>query len=168
MNLYKNKIALLLVLGLSSFINAALPSNISELVETSAPAVVNITSRKEVKMQNSLRGFDEFERFFGIPRGRGFPQPPHARTAGIGWDPRVRSRKFPELERHPKQATHFSLSLSPFVVVLVPEQIPCIKTKKKKPFEDPPPGLVKKEHQAWGATELASASLGRRATLECA
>jgi serine protease Do len=26
-------------------------------------------------MQNSLRGFDEFERFFGIPRGRGFPQP---------------------------------------------------------------------------------------------
>ena len=55
MNLYKNKIALLLVLGLSSFINAALPSNISELVETSAPAVVNITSRKEVKMQNSLQ-----------------------------------------------------------------------------------------------------------------
>ena len=33
MNLYKNKIALLLVIGLSSFINAALPSNISELVE---------------------------------------------------------------------------------------------------------------------------------------
>lgn len=67
MNLYKNKIALLLVLGFSSLINAALPSNISELVETSAPAVVNITSRKEVKMRNSLRGFDEFERFFGIP-----------------------------------------------------------------------------------------------------
>ena len=80
MNLYKNKIALLLFLGLSSFINAALPSNISELVETSAPAVVNITSRKEVKMQNSLRGFDEFERFFGIPRGRGFPQPQQPET----------------------------------------------------------------------------------------
>ena len=67
MNLFKNKIALLFVLGFTSLINAALPSNISELVETSAPAVVNITSRKEVKMQNSLRGFDEFERFFGIP-----------------------------------------------------------------------------------------------------
>ena len=80
MNLYKNKIALLLALGFSSFINAALPSNISELVETSAPAVVNITSRKEVKMQNSLRGFDEFERFFGIPRGRGFPQPQQPET----------------------------------------------------------------------------------------
>ena len=80
MYLYKNKIALLLVLGLSSFINATLPTNISELVETSAPAVVNITSRKEVKMQNSLRGFDEFERFFGIPRGRGFPQPQQPQT----------------------------------------------------------------------------------------
>ena len=63
MNLFKNKIAILLALGFASFINAALPSNISALVETSAPAVVNITSRKEVKMQNSLRGFDEFERY---------------------------------------------------------------------------------------------------------
>ena len=75
MNLFKNKVALLFVLGFTSLLNAALPSNISELVEASAPAVVNITSRKEVKMQNSMRGFDEFERFFGIPRGRGFPQP---------------------------------------------------------------------------------------------
>ena len=68
MNLFKNKIALSFVVGFSFFthINAALPSNISELVETSAPAVVNITSRKEVKMQNSPRGFDEFERFFGV------------------------------------------------------------------------------------------------------
>ena len=57
----------LFILGYSSILGAALPSNISQLVETSAPAVVNITSRKEVKMQNSLRGFDEFERFFGIP-----------------------------------------------------------------------------------------------------
>ena len=57
-----------------------MPSNISELVETSAPAVVNITSRKEVKMQNSFRGFDEFERFFGIPRGSGFPQPQQPET----------------------------------------------------------------------------------------
>ena len=80
MNLFKNKIALILVLGIASSIHAALPSNISELVENSAPAVVNITSRKEVKMQNSMRGFDEFERFFGIPRGRGFPQPQQPET----------------------------------------------------------------------------------------
>ena len=45
MNLFTNKIVLLLILGFASFTNAALPSNISELVETSAPAVVNITSR---------------------------------------------------------------------------------------------------------------------------
>ena len=70
----------LFILGYSSILGAALPSNISQLVETSAPAVVNITSRKEVKMQNSLRGFDEFERFFGIPRGRSFPQPQEPRT----------------------------------------------------------------------------------------
>ena len=75
MKLYLNKVAILFVIAFSSLISAALPSNISDLVESSAPAVVNITSRKEVKMQNSLRGFDEFERFFGIPRGRGFPQP---------------------------------------------------------------------------------------------
>ena len=74
MNLFKYRIVFLLALGFSSIVSAALPSNISELVESSAPAVVNITSRKEVKMQNSLRGFDEW--FFGIPRGRGFPQQP--------------------------------------------------------------------------------------------
>ena len=62
MNLHQNKIVLLCILGFSSFINGAFPSNISDLVETSAPAVVNITSRKEVKMRNSTRGFDEFER----------------------------------------------------------------------------------------------------------
>ena len=80
MKLYLNKVAILFVIAFSSLISAALPSNISDLVESSAPAVVNITSRKEVKMQNSLRGFDEFERFFGIPRGRGFPQPQQPET----------------------------------------------------------------------------------------
>ena len=35
---------------------AGLPSNIASLVEDSAPAVVNITSRKEVSTQNSFRG----------------------------------------------------------------------------------------------------------------
>ena len=80
MKLYLNKVAILFVIAFSSLTSAALPSNISDLVESSAPAVVNITSRKEVKMQNSLRGFDEFERFFGIPRGRGFPQPQQPET----------------------------------------------------------------------------------------
>ncbi|MFL2700198.1 MAG: Do family serine endopeptidase [Gammaproteobacteria bacterium] len=49
---------------------ASLPSDISNLVENSAPAVVNITSRKEISSQNSYRGIPpELERFFGIPRG---------------------------------------------------------------------------------------------------
>ena len=53
-------------------VQAALPENISELVETSAPAVVNITSKKEVSMRSRENLFDEFERRFGIPRT--FPQ----------------------------------------------------------------------------------------------
>ncbi len=60
-------------LGVSS-VQAALPENISELVETSAPAVVNITSKKEVSMRSRENLFDEFERRFGIPRT--FPQVP--------------------------------------------------------------------------------------------
>ena len=53
---------------------AALPENISQLVESSAPAVVNITSKKEVSMRSRENLFDEFERRFGIPRT--FPQVP--------------------------------------------------------------------------------------------
>ncbi len=61
---------------LVAHINAAgLPDNISELVADSAPAVVNITSKKQVSAQGYYPpGFDDFERFFGIPRG--FPQVP--------------------------------------------------------------------------------------------
>ena len=76
----KYRIFFLITLVFSSFTNGALPSDISKLVESSAPAVVNVTSRKEVRMQNSFRGFDEFERFFGIPRGRSFPQPQQPET----------------------------------------------------------------------------------------
>ena len=53
MNLFKNKIALIAIVSTriiaSSGLNAAsaLPSAISELVENSAPAVVNITSQKK-------------------------------------------------------------------------------------------------------------------------
>ena len=71
------------LLGLTFFIaclgvvpvQAALPENISELVETSAPAVVNITSKKEVSMRSRESLFDEFERR-GFPIPRTFPQIP--------------------------------------------------------------------------------------------
>jgi serine protease Do len=50
---------------------AALPENISELVEESAPAVVNITSKKEISQRQSF-GYggipDEMLERFGIPR----------------------------------------------------------------------------------------------------
>ena len=39
---------ILLSLGAPIFIEAALPDNISDLVEESAPAVVNITAKKAV------------------------------------------------------------------------------------------------------------------------
>ena len=55
----------------SFFLNSALPDNISELVEESAPAVVNITAKKEVSQRSSY-GYggipDEMLERFGIPR----------------------------------------------------------------------------------------------------
>lgn len=73
----------LMTTGLFSNLGAvsALPESISELVESAAPAVVNITSRKEVKMRQNPRGFEEFERRFGIPRGFMQPQEPETREA---------------------------------------------------------------------------------------
>ena len=83
MNLKKFSLIAILSTGLSFGLNVAsgLPSAISELVESAAPAVVNITSKKEVKMRNNPRGFDEFERFFGIPRNYPQPQEPQTREA---------------------------------------------------------------------------------------
>ena len=83
MNLKKFSLIAILSTGLSFGLNAAsgLPGAISELVESSAPAVVNITSKKEVKKRNNPRGFDEFERFFGIPRNYPQPQEPQTREA---------------------------------------------------------------------------------------
>ena len=57
---------------------AALPENISDLVDESAPAVVNITAKKEVSQRSSY-GYggipDEMLERFGIPREfRGMPQ----------------------------------------------------------------------------------------------
>ena len=51
------------------------------MVEESAPAVVNITSKREVKMRNN-DFFEEFEGRFGIPRGfPPTPQQPQTREA---------------------------------------------------------------------------------------
>ena len=85
MNLYKNITFILLILMISISASAAstLPMDISDLVESSAPAVVNITSKKEVRMRNIPRGLDEWERFFGIPRGFPSPQQPEARESVV-------------------------------------------------------------------------------------
>ena len=83
MNSYKYTFVTLFLFSISAnvFSASTLPQNISELVEASAPAVVNITSKKEIKMRNHPRGFEEFERFFGIPRGYPQPQQPQTREA---------------------------------------------------------------------------------------
>ena len=83
MNSYKYTFVTLLLFSISANVSSAsaLPQNISELVEASVPAVVNITSKKEIKMRNNQRGFEEFERFFGIPRGYPQPQQPQTREA---------------------------------------------------------------------------------------
>ena len=56
---------------ISNTLIAALPENISELVDESAPAVVNITSKKEVSQRQNF-GYggipDEMLERFGIPR----------------------------------------------------------------------------------------------------
>ena len=56
---------------ISNTLIAALPENISELVDESAPAVVNITSKKEITQRQSY-GYggipDEMLERFGIPR----------------------------------------------------------------------------------------------------
>ena len=85
MNLYKNITSRILILMISISASAAstLPTDISDLVESSAPAVVNITSKKEVRMRNMPRGLDEWERFFGIPRGLPSPQQPKASEAVV-------------------------------------------------------------------------------------
>ena len=74
------KISVLLMCSTFLCVNLieALPENISQLVEESAPAVVNITSKKEVSQRQSY-GYggipDEMLERFGIPRQfRGMPQ----------------------------------------------------------------------------------------------
>ena len=60
----------------------AFEQNIPQLVENTSPAVVNITSKREVTYNNQdfFRGMpEEFERFFGIPRD--FQQQPQTRES---------------------------------------------------------------------------------------
>ena len=70
-NLYKLITLFTVNIFLSLDLFAALPENISELVEESAPAVVNITSKKEISQRQSF-GYgsipDEMLERFGIPR----------------------------------------------------------------------------------------------------
>ena len=68
---FKNYFLLFLLILSSNFLLAALPDNISKLVDESAPAVVNITAKKEVSQRSSY-GYggipDEMLERFGIPR----------------------------------------------------------------------------------------------------
>ena len=68
---FKNYFLFFLLILSSNFLLSALPDNISELVDESAPAVVNITAKKEVSQRSSY-GYggipDEMLERFGIPR----------------------------------------------------------------------------------------------------
>jgi len=70
-NLYKLITLFAVNIFVSLDLHATLPENISELVEESAPAVVNITSKKEISQRQSF-GYggipDEMLERFGIPR----------------------------------------------------------------------------------------------------
>ena len=67
----KNFFIVIFLIGSSKSLFAALPENISDLVDDSAPAVVNITAKKEVSQRSSY-GYggipDEMLERFGIPR----------------------------------------------------------------------------------------------------
>ena len=73
MNIIKSKLSTLIVsiLFASSLYASGLPENISELVDDAAPAVVNITSKREVRQGQSF-GYggipEEMLERFGIPR----------------------------------------------------------------------------------------------------
>ena len=69
--LNKGLIILFFTITSSNYVFGNLPENISELVDSSAPAVVNITAKKEVSQRSSY-GYggipDEMLERFGIPR----------------------------------------------------------------------------------------------------
>ena len=74
MNKTIRSILFLIIISSAQLIAAGLPENISELVEDSAPAVVNITSKKEIASRQ-MGGYggipDEILERFGMPRQYG-------------------------------------------------------------------------------------------------
>ena len=77
---------LIVILTSSMSLYAQLPDNISELVDQSAPAVVNITAKKEVQQRSSF-GYggipDEMLERFGIPRD--FREMPQQRRESVSF-----------------------------------------------------------------------------------
>ena len=77
---------LIIILTPSISLYAQLPDNISELVDQSAPAVVNITAKKEVSQRSSF-GYggipDEMLERFGIPRD--FREMPQQRRESVSF-----------------------------------------------------------------------------------
>ena len=77
---------LIIILASSSSLYAQLPDNISELVNQSAPAVVNITAKKEISQRSSF-GYggipDEMLERFGIPRD--FREMPQQRRESVSF-----------------------------------------------------------------------------------
>ena len=82
----KSLVILLFSITSSNYVLANLPGNISELVDSSAPAVVNITAKKEVSQRSSF-GYggipDEMLERFGIPRE--FREAPQQKREAISY-----------------------------------------------------------------------------------
>ena len=77
---------LIIIFTSSVSLHAQLPDNISELVDQSAPAVVNITAKKEISQRSSF-GYggipDEMLERFGIPRD--FREMPQQRRESVSF-----------------------------------------------------------------------------------
>ena len=77
---------LIIILASSTSLFAQLPDNISELVDQSAPAVVNITAKKKISQRSSF-GYggipDEMLERFGIPRD--FREMPQQRRESVSF-----------------------------------------------------------------------------------
>ena len=82
----KSLVILLFSITSTNYVLANLPGNISELVDSSAPAVVNITAKKEVSQRSSF-GYggipDEMLERFGVPRE--FREAPQQKREAISY-----------------------------------------------------------------------------------
>jgi len=85
-NFNKSLLILLFSITSSNYVLANLPGNISELVDSAAPAVVNITAKKEVSQRSSF-GYggipDEMLERFGVPRE--FREAPQQKREAISY-----------------------------------------------------------------------------------